>query len=112
MSVEFTDNSAKVKSDYENALKRVLTKIGMKAEANVKPKVPVDTGNLRNSIKYEVKENEKSVYVGSTQKDPPYSIFIELGTSKMRAQPYLKPGVDETTREVPNILKQEFGNMK
>lgn len=52
-----------------------------------------DTGNLRNSIRYEVHGEGKEVYgiVGSTQKDPNYAVYTEYGTSKMKPRPWLRP---------------------
>lgn len=59
----------------------------------------VDTGNLRQSIRYEViNEGEgKSVYgiVGSTQSDPNYAVWMEYGTSdgKIAKRPWLRPAM-------------------
>ncbi len=55
----------------------------------------VDTGNLRNSIRYEVHPEGKEVYgiVGSTQKDPDYAVFTEYGTNKMAPRPWLRPAM-------------------
>lgn len=57
-----------------------------------------DTGNLRNSIRYEIHgEKSKEVYgiVGSTQKDPPYGTYLEYGTSdgKIAPRPWLRPAM-------------------
>ena len=62
----------------------------------------VDTGNLRNSIRYEIVEGEKdiSAIIGSTQKDPPYVTYLEYGTSSggwggkgMAPRPWLRPAM-------------------
>ena len=54
-----------------------------------------DTGNLRESIRYEVHKEGGEVYgiVGSTQKDPNYAVFTEYGTSKMAPRPWLRPAM-------------------
>lgn len=55
-----------------------------------------DTGNLRNSIRYEIHaENSKEVYgmVGSTQKDPPYGTYLEYGTTHIAPRPWLRPAM-------------------
>jgi HK97 gp10 family phage protein len=54
-----------------------------------------DTGNLRNSIRYEVRSENKEVYgiVGTTQKDPPYGEYLEYGTKKMKPRPWLRPAM-------------------
>ena len=56
-----------------------------------------DTGNLRNSIRYEVHNEGKKVYgiVGSTQKDPDYAVYTEYGTTKMAPRPWLRPAMEK-----------------
>ena len=55
--------------------------------------VPVDTGNLRASLLVEdavTTSTGASTRVGPS-KQAPYGIFVEYGTSRMRAQPYMRP---------------------
>ena len=56
-----------------------------------------DTGNLRESIRYEVHNDGKEVYgiVGSTQKDPDYAVWMEYGTSdgRIAPRPWLRPAM-------------------
>lgn len=56
-----------------------------------------DTGNLRNSIRYEVHAEPRSPYgvVGTTQKDPPYGQYLEYGTSKVAPRPWLRPAMEK-----------------
>lgn len=65
MSVEFKDNSSKVKSEFGEALLRGLEKCGLVAERYAKKLCPVDTGNLRNSITHVVDEQEPAAIIGS-----------------------------------------------
>lgn len=50
---------------------------------------PVDTGNLRASISAQVAGLEAAVSPGAH-----YGIYVELGTSKMAAQPFLFPALE------------------
>ena len=56
-----------------------------------------DTGNLRESIKYEVNNTSGNVYgiVGTTQKDPDYGLHLEYGTSdgRIAPRPWLRPAM-------------------
>lgn len=54
-----------------------------------------DTGNLRESIRYEVHNEGNEVYgiVGSTQKDPNYAVYTEYGTTRMAPRPWLRPAM-------------------
>jgi len=59
--------------------------------------VPVRTGNLMASIFTDVDEDNPSVTLGATAD---YASFIEYGTLKMRAQPFLEPAVDAGEEEM------------
>lgn len=53
--------------------------------------VPVDTGELRDSLHIEDAENNgKRVVVGTD-----HWLFPEFGTSEQAAQPYMRPVIDE-----------------
>ena len=56
-----------------------------------------DSGNLRNSIRYEVHNENKEVYgiVGSTQKEENYAVWMEYGTSdgRIAPRPWLRPAM-------------------
>lgn len=58
-------------------------------------KVPVRTGFLRDSG--QIAENGDEVAVEFTAE---YAAAVEYGTSKMAAQPYLRPAIDEYETEI------------
>ncbi len=59
-------------------------------------KSPYDTGNNRDSIKWE--EAKKNEYIIFTESG--YGGWLEIGTSKMAAPPYIKPAYAEAAREI------------
>jgi HK97 gp10 family phage protein len=68
-----------------------LTVIGQVGENAAKERVPVDTGNLRRSITYEVNSGRNPyVRIGTNVR---YGIYQELGTRFHPAQPYLRPAL-------------------
>lgn len=94
--------------------------IGMTAESNAKQEITkavydtpesksgyVRTGRLRNSISYGVDTNEPAVYIGTNVEYAPY---VELGTSKMRARPFLKPAVEKYAGEYQDLLNQAMSD--
>ena len=131
MNVTFTDHSAEVKAEFEAACLRALEKCGLVAEGYAKKECPVDTGNLRNSITHEVKDDEKAAYIGSNSS---YAAYVELGTGQyypggrqdpwvyqdakgnwhlthgQRAQPYLKPAVADHSSQYKGIIESELKN--
>lgn len=67
-----------------------------------------DTGNLRESIRYEVHKEGKDVYgvIGSTQKDPNYAVYTEYGTKNMAPRPWLRPAMRDNNEFIQsNIAK-------
>jgi HK97 gp10 family phage protein len=60
---------------------------------------------LRNSITYQVDTEEGAVYVGTNVE---YAAYVELGTSKSRAYPYLRPAAENHSSEYSQIIESEL----
>ena len=69
-----------------------LKKITEECVDNAKTLCPVDTGKLRDSITILSESAEKCVYGSNVE----YSLYVEIGTKNMAAQPYLRPSLDLT----------------
>jgi HK97 gp10 family phage protein len=69
-----------------------LAAAAVKVERQAKRLSPVDTGRLRNSITWELRTDARGLYaaVGTNVEYAPY---VEFGTSKMSAQPFLRPAL-------------------
>jgi HK97 gp10 family phage protein len=80
--------------------------------AQAKQKAPVDTGKLRDSLilkKSKLKNpNVKSEYYVTKKSGVKHFAPVELGTSKMQAQPFLRPAVDENKRSVAKAVNDEL----
>jgi HK97 gp10 family phage protein len=84
------DNSAKITAEMRRAISQVIRKTAADCEAFAKGVVPVRTGNLKNSIQTEI-ESEMSASVGTNVE---YSTFVEFGTTRMSARPYMTPATE------------------
>ena len=104
VNIRITDNSGLVGEEFEQAVERALTRIGLQAETYAKRECPVDTGNLRDSITNAV--DDKSAYVGTNVEYAPY---VELGTSRAKAQPFIKPAATEHSDVYKRIVQDELG---
>jgi HK97 gp10 family phage protein len=60
---------------------------------------PVRTGRLQNSIKISDIAGGKAV-----GPDTPYDIYVEFGTRKMSAQPYIRPSIDSSGKAISDFL--------
>lgn len=129
MNIKFTDNSEEVLAAMQQAALRALEKCGLTAEGYAKKLCPVDTGNLRNSITFNVDEKENAVYIGTNVEYAPY---VELGTGKYvsggrptpwayqdakgnwhwtrgnKAQPFLKPAAADHADKYRKIMEDEM----
>lgn len=105
ISMEITvDNTDAVKGGLKSAFARALERIGLQAEGYAKDLCPVDTGNLRNSITHT--SDGKAAYIGT---NVTYGKYVELGTVKMAARPYLRPAAADHAGTYRNIVKDELG---
>jgi HK97 gp10 family phage protein len=107
MSVKVTDNSGQAMSEFRSAMNRALETIGSTAEGYAKVALTeqhaVDTGRLRGSVSHAV--DGYSVYIGTNVEYAPY---IEFGTSKQKARPYLKPAATEYPKTYRAIVEREL----
>lgn len=116
IEVTLTSNKDEILEALGEQLGQGMIAIGMTAESNAKQEITkavydtpesksgyVRTGRLRNSITYGVDTSEPAVYVGTNVE---YGPFVELGTSKMAARPFLKPAVENYANQYGDLLKQ------
>ena len=133
IEVRFDGNSEAVLNALRNAVERGLMAIGETAVTYAKKSLteqkPVDTGHLRNSINYRVRDDE--VYIGTNVEYAPY---VEFGTGKYAdggrptpwvyqddegnwhwtegtpPRPYLAPPAKNHTQEYRDLLKDSLEN--
>ena len=70
---------------------QVVRKTAFDVEADAKNSVPVDTGNLKNSIQTEIASNFEAT-IGPRGVE--YDMYVEFGTSRQTAQPYMTPAAE------------------
>lgn len=100
------DNTGQVVDGIDSAIGAALEKIGLLAENYAGKKCPVDTGNLRGSITYEVDAADNAVYIGTNVEYAPY---VELGTSRQEAQPFLRPAASGHGAQYRRVLEKALG---
>lgn len=104
-TLEIVDNSTLVGAELEAAVKKALMLCGETAKAYSKKLCPVDTGNLRNSIDYQV--SESTMQIGTNVE---YAEYVECGTVKQDAQPYLQPALAQNADKYTSIIKSTLGS--
>ena len=64
---------------------------------------PVDTGNLRSSIDYEVGTDNADIFATAN-----YAAHVEYGTSRQAAQPYLRPALDNNKGNIVKLFSDVY----
>ena len=139
-SVKVTDNSQAFKDAKDRAVAAALEAIGQEAAGNAIEELTnqdaVDTGRLRNSIAFatehhmdghdfswhegrngepagsdtttpKAKPEKGTVYIGTNVE---YAKYIEAGTSKAAARPFLRPAAQNHGEEYKKIMKDILKN--
>lgn len=102
VTVTFESHLGELLDALPEQIEQALTAIGMTAETHAKELCPVDTGRLRNSITHEVDIGGHATIIGSNVE---YAAYVELGTSRQKAHPYLRPAVENYTQEYKSIAE-------
>lgn len=114
------DNTEFIVNAIDRALAEAMDAIGAAMQGHAQQLCPVDTGRLRNSITYrlggggysfpghgaELGSGDKMVVVGS---DVEYADYVELGTERTRAQPFLHPAATQFAGEYEDIIRGHLG---
>lgn len=101
------NNVAAIEAAFDQAFAKALEAVGLQAEGHAKTKCPVDTGRLRNSITHVVKPSELAVHIGTNVE---YAEYVESGTSRQKAQPFLKPAAENHAKEYRAIVESMLKN--
>lgn len=78
-----------------------LAQVGERTVKRAKELAAVDTGEMRDKINYEI--DRGVLYVKA---DADHSSFVEYGTVKMAAQPFMTPAIREVRQELPRMFPQ------
>lgn len=111
-AVDIEDNSPEFKEAVRRGIEAAMYAIGEQAASNVADITPVGTpestgkpgyigGTLKNSIS-SVAQGD-TAYIGTNVE---YAIYVEMGTYKMDAKPYLEPGIMNNMDEYEQIAKE------
>lgn len=94
--VEIVDNRDALRELFDSPqgpLAKDLQRRAISVERTAKRLCPVDTGRLRSSITNELASDRGGLYadVGTNVE---YGVYVELGTSRAAAQPFLRPAIE------------------
>lgn len=105
VDVNITDFTEEITEAIQAAIQRALVRIGGEVVSYAGDLIHNVTGNLRRSLSYYVDGN--TVYVGT---DCEYATYVEMGTSRSKAKPYLRPAAADHVEQWCKTVKDELEN--
>lgn len=90
---------SQVDSALADPIRKCITVLAERVRTRAVSLVPVDTGRLKSSITVHVDGRGKDT-VGLVGSNVEYAAYVELGTFRTRAQPYLVPALDAARGKV------------
>ena len=98
------DNTDEIKRIAKENMQTALELIAQQAETNAIYEITVlgavDTGNLRRNIEHGV--DDDTSYIGTNVE---YGKYVEYGTSRMPARPFLKQAVENHKEEYKKLME-------
>lgn len=100
-----------------NLMRATIQGIASEIAKDSKKNAPRDSGNLKKAIKAKRKKSPKTRPVSEVQVtqgssvryDAFYWRFVEYGTVKTSAQPFIKPAEERVSNDLPRITTELFG---
>ena len=100
----FESHLGEVLSALDESKQEILNNIGTYATAEAQLRATVDTGNMRRSTTFDI-PSDNEVDLGVTP-EAPYAVYVEKGSSKQQAQPFLEPAVMDNIDKLESIAGQ------
>ena len=69
-------------------------------------RAPFRTGRLIQSLRVA----RPSKFRVTMEAGVPYAIYVEFGTSRMRAQPFLRPGIESAMQYIRDVLQRRIAD--
>lgn len=103
--VKIESHIDEVLAELHDRVPVILEAIGIEAEGNAVTEITnlgaVDTGRLRGSISHA--HDDEAAYIGTNVEYAPY---VELGTRRMAARPFLRNAVSNYTDDYKRIIEE------
>lgn len=95
---------AKLKKNMDmDLVKKAVRLNGSELQTKAKEKAPVDTGQLKRSIGLEITDGGLTAEV---EPGVDYAAYQEYGTRFMNAQPFMRPALQEQTKQFRKDLER------
>lgn len=97
----FISNTSKFLFKFNRNKQSTLNKMGEYVQPVIINEAPERTGDLKKSVGYEATKNSLFVFANKF-----YATFVELGTYKMKANPFIKRAIFKSVSEFTRLIIQ------
>ena len=99
----------KLGKEGEKIEREILKKAGEKVKDAIIKEAPQRTGNLKKNIKVSnIKRQDGASFIEVyPSKDAFYAAFLEFGTAKMKADPFMSRGYEDSKEDVEELIVEE-----
>ena len=101
IDINYDNGLSDIANNIENNLPDIIGQVAQTVCESAKSLCPVDTGRLQSSINVQPGGNTAVISA-----DTEYAVFVEFGTSKMAAQPYLVPALLSNTQAILSAIAE------
>jgi HK97 gp10 family phage protein len=109
ISVTTVDNSAKLIAAMREKLPSAVQAGAFLIENDAKVNCPVRTGTLRRSIHTDVETVDQDRVTARVSPGVDYGVYVELGTRRQHAHPYLTPAFESQKDNAVQEVTQALG---
>ena len=102
IDINYDNGLSDIANNIENNFADIIGQGAQTVCESAKSLCPVDTGRLQSSINVQSGGNTAVVISADTE----YAVFVEFGTSKMAAQPYLVPALLSNTQAILSAIAE------
>lgn len=85
----------------------VVRKVAAAVQTEAKDRAAVDTGFMRDSIHIKMQSETEALVIAGAY----YSIYVEMGTRHMAAQPFMAPAADAVRSNLDSIIGSIEGDL-
>lgn len=97
-----------IKARVQRAEEATVVILGERVVVYMQSIVAVLTGALQASLAFRIEKIGNGWMLTFGSFGILYAIYVELGTYKMRAQPYIRPGADWLASQVGGVLRSQL----
>ena len=109
---ELRERAAQMSEEISERLRGAVGEAGEAVRDGARQRVPQDSGALHDGIEVVTAEDGFVAEIGPRDPELYYGVFIEHGTSRRQAVPYMFPASEDERVRLPARLRRSVSDLK